>query len=98
MTSAAIRLSSDKVRKPWATVPPNGVFAAASGSTWMNWGSSVDVGEGVDPRLVDQDPVGDADLGADLGLDLVDAGDGHGAGLERASLMRLKPHEADARR
>ena len=54
------------MRKPWATVPPNGVFAAASGSIWMNCGSSVIVGEGVDPGLVDQDPVGDADLAADL--------------------------------
>ena len=36
-----------------------------------------DVGEGVDPRLIDQDPVGHADFAADPGLDLFDAGDRH---------------------
>src|SRR5687768_10163231 len=36
-----MRDSSDKVRKPWAMVPPNGVCAAAAGSVWMNWRSSV---------------------------------------------------------
>ena len=40
------------------------------------------VGERVDRLLVDQDPVGDADLGADAGLDLFEVGDGHGCGLE----------------
>ena len=31
----------DKVRKPWAMVLPNGVDAAFSGLTWMNWWSWV---------------------------------------------------------
>ena len=31
----------DRVRNPWAIVVPNGVFFAASGSTWMNWWSWV---------------------------------------------------------
>jgi len=35
-TPTAIFDRSDKVKKPWATVPPNGVALAASGSTWMN--------------------------------------------------------------
>ena len=52
-----------------------------------------DVGEGVDPGLVDQDPVGDSDLASDLGLDVFDAGDGHGGGLERPATPRLKPRE-----
>src|SRR5664280_4558 len=34
-------LSIDRVRNPWAMVPPNGVCAARSGSTWMNWWSWV---------------------------------------------------------
>ena len=33
--------NSDRVRKPWAMVPPKGVALAASGSMWMNWRSSV---------------------------------------------------------
>src|SRR5215211_2856408 len=33
--------SIDRVRKPWATVPPNAVLAALAGSTWMNCQSSV---------------------------------------------------------
>ena len=36
MTSAAMRLSSDSDRKPWAIVPPKPAAAAAAGSTWMN--------------------------------------------------------------
>ena len=35
------------------------------------------IGEGVDALLVDQDPVGQADLAADLGADGVEGGDGH---------------------
>src|SRR5438445_13565360 len=33
--------SIDRVRYPWATVVPNGPFAAASGSTWIHWWSPV---------------------------------------------------------
>jgi len=32
---------SERVRKPWAIVPPNGDAFARSGSTWMNWWSWV---------------------------------------------------------
>ena len=32
---------SDSVRNPCAIVPPNGVIAAISGFTWMNWWSPV---------------------------------------------------------
>ena len=40
--SKVIADSSDSNRKPCAMVPPNGVSRAArSGSTWMNWWSSV---------------------------------------------------------
>src|ERR1700731_1201166 len=30
----------ERVRKPWAIVPPKGVCLARSTSTWMNWWSS----------------------------------------------------------
>jgi hypothetical protein len=43
-----------------------------------------DFGERVDPRLVDQDPVGDSDLFADSGAYLFEGGGGHSPGLERA--------------
>ena len=36
-----------------------------------------DVGEGVDPRLIDQDPVGHPDLAPDPLLDFLDGGDRH---------------------
>ena len=36
------------------------------------------VGEGVDARLVDDDPVGHADFAADAGADIVEGGDRHG--------------------
>ncbi len=65
MTSAAMRESIDSDRNPWAMVVPNGVRAAACGSTWMNCRSSVDVGELIDPLLVDRQPAGDANLLAD---------------------------------
>src|SRR5437660_155904 len=38
---APMRESSDSVRNPCAIVPPNTVCAAAAGSMWMNWRSSV---------------------------------------------------------
>ena len=41
MASIAMAESRDSVRKPCAMVPPNGVSAARSGSTWMNCQSSV---------------------------------------------------------
>src|ERR1700751_5004539 len=40
-TSYDICGSSERVRYPWATVPPNGVWAAISGSTWMKLWSPV---------------------------------------------------------
>ena len=46
-------------------VPPNGVFAARVGIDMDELVVVGDVGERVDPRLVDHDPVGDADLAAD---------------------------------
>ena len=36
------------------------------------------VGEGIDARLVDEDPLGDADLGADAGANIVEGSDRHG--------------------
>ena len=41
------------------------------------------VGEGVDRPLVDGNPAGDPNLGADAGLNVFEIGDGHGCGLER---------------
>src|SRR6478736_4032393 len=40
-TSYDICGSNERVRYPWATVPPNGVWAAISGSTWMKLWSPV---------------------------------------------------------
>jgi hypothetical protein len=33
--------SSDRVRKPWAMVVPNGPSAARCGSVWIHWWSPV---------------------------------------------------------
>ena len=41
------------------------------------------LGEGINPRLIDEYPVGNSDLLADLRGDLFDTGDGHGFGLGR---------------
>src|SRR6476660_1873927 len=41
LAPAARCVSIASVRNPWAIVPPNGVAAARSGSTWMNWWSWV---------------------------------------------------------
>src|SRR6478735_4432670 len=41
LAPAARCVSIASVRNPWAMVPPNGVAAARSGSTWMNWWSWV---------------------------------------------------------
>jgi hypothetical protein len=35
--SVDIGTDNERVRKPWAIVLPNGVWAASSGFTWMNW-------------------------------------------------------------
>ena len=48
-------------------VPPNGVFARGFRVDMDELMILGDVGEAVDPRLIDQDPVGDADLAADAG-------------------------------
>ena len=40
-SSCVIGASSDRVRKPWAIVPPNGDSLARSTSTWIHWWSSV---------------------------------------------------------
>jgi hypothetical protein len=72
-----MRLSSDKVRKPWAT-------GAAERRHRRRFRIGVDelvvlrhIGEGVDRRLVHRQPMGDAEFGADLGGDLVQAGNRH---------------------
>src|SRR5579862_4488018 len=41
MTSWRMAGMIDRVRYPWAMVPPNGPAAARSGSTWIHWWSPV---------------------------------------------------------
>ena len=96
MTSAAMRLSSDSERKPWAMVPPNGVCAAAPGSTWMNWRSSVASAKASMRSWSIVDPVGRADLAADLGADFVEGGEGIAARSRPAAKALTSPAAGDA--
>ena len=50
------------MRKPCAIVVPKGPALAFSGSTWMELVIDRDVGELVDPLLVDLEPLADAFL------------------------------------
>ncbi len=77
MTSAAMRLSSDSDRKPWAMVPPKPAAAAAVRIDVDELMVLGRVGEFADPVLADLDPVGNADRLADFRADFVEGGDGH---------------------
>ena len=58
-------------------MPRNGVLAARLRVDMDELMILGDVGEGVDPRLIDQDPVGHPDLRPDPLLDFLDGGDRH---------------------
>ena len=69
LAPAARWVSIDRVRKPWAMVPPNGVAAARSGSTWMNWWSWVTSANWFIWSWVDLEPLAGAFVVADVGLE-----------------------------
>ena len=65
------------MRNPCAIVPPNGVCAARVGIDVDELPVLGRLGEGVDPGLVDGDPVGDPNFLADASANLVERGDRH---------------------